>query len=285
MKTQIKIILLLVCALGAVSGVLMFAKTQLAPPTKLQSQDQYAPALAKAAGELASVTDVDTCTAKYYALDDKIKRYRAEDVVNDETADRNRRVLDSIYGVRLLDDAKAFYGNSVWPTAQMRSMLARLDRLNGDRLSDGRQAVTQTFSDGVAKCHRIASDYNSAWDVARSCNFRSVEDSRSKIDKANTYATAEYLSNVTALTDALNQVQSKLERSHYNTLVYKVNRLEEYRLLTPEQYVSYFEIAVNAINEYKNTNVYGSEKRSVSDLEMRAGNLDEAAAYYYQNNN
>lgn len=73
--------------------------------------------------------------------------------------------------------------------------------------------------------------------------------------------------------------------SHYNYVEQMVERLNSYTTNSKEVYLSTVVPQVDAaINDYKKVTIYGSQKRSINDLENEAVTLVTTAMNYYNGN-
>lgn len=103
-----------------------------------------------------------------------------------------------------------------------------------------------------------------------------------KYQRHASYRSADYLKNNASLVNALDLLPNRLAQSHYNHVSSIVNALGGYNNVSKDYYMNtLIPRADNAINEYKNTKIYGGNKPNVSDLEGRAVNLVTSAMNYY----
>lgn len=282
MKTSIKIILLIFFSIIAAAGVLVFAKTRVAPPSNLQFRDQYAMALLSDCKDFNDISDFQQSRLAYIEIDDKVKRFNAEDAIDTETADRYRVSIDSIYGKHISEYGYDLLKKSEWHESQLSEMLGCVDALKSDKLSTGKSAVSDEISSELARLHSIVNDYHAALNLSRSTTYSGVSDASNKISRAKKYMNEEYLKNNAQLVSALSALPGKIASSHYGYVSGLVNSLGGYMSVTEDYYNNTLIPRVDkAINEYKSTKIYGGNKQSVSSLENRAVSLIENAMNYY----
>lgn len=286
MKTSIKILLLVLFLIGAIAGVLVFAKTQVAPPSNLKLVDQYALNLRSTCASFESIKDFSESRVEYARIDDKLKRFFYEKAIDTAVSDEYRKKIDETFGKKLSAYGFGLFQKSVWPEDQLNEMLSMLSSLKSDKLSTGETAVSDEFIASADKINSIVSDYRAALRLSRNTSYNGLNDATSKIQKAKLYRTSEYLKNNAALVNALDALPARIAQSHYSHVSGLVSSLGGYYNVSKDYYMNtLIPRADNAINEYKNTKIYGNSKPSVSDLENRAVSLVTTAMNYYGDGN
>lgn len=282
MKTSVKILLLVLFSIGAIAGVLVFAKTRVAPPSNLELVDQYSLNLTVSCASFDTIKDFNNSRVEYIRLDDKLNRFLSENAIDAKVSDEYRKKIDETYGKSLRTYGFGIFQKSVWPEDKLNELLSMLTSLKGDKLTTGENAVSDDFIASSDKINSVIGDYRAALRLSRSTSFNGVNDAASKIQKAKSYRSAEYLKNNAALVNALDALPGRIAQSHYGHVSGLVNSLGSYYSVSKDYYMNtLIPRADNAINEYKNTKIYGGNKQSVSDLESRAVNLVTAAMNYY----
>ncbi len=281
MKTTIKILLLILFFIGAIAGVLVYAKTRVAPPSEIEQVDQYRIALEEASAVLDSINGYEDCKAAYMNLDDKIRRFRAENVIDDSAADFFRVKTDTIYGNSIIGSFYTVLGRSEWPENVLNNMIMDLDALRADRLSTGETAVPAEFTREVDRLHSIMNNYQAALRLVQNTSFRGIRDATRRINLANNYKSAEFLRNNTSLVRELNELPARLAQAHYYYVSAKVNSLREYQGITKENYDGIIVRVNGVIEEYKQTRIYGNRKPNVSALDQQARGYIQSAMIYY----
>jgi hypothetical protein len=282
MKTSIKILLLVFFSIAAIAGILIFAKTRVAPPSNLKLVDQYAISLQSECASLDSIPDFATCHSEYIRIDDKIRRFYAESVITSEASDDCRKKIDNTYGKSLTSYAFGLLQKSVWPEDKLNDALLKLSTLKEDILTSGEKAVSDGFISSANKFASIIGDYKSALRLSKNTSYNGIGDATSKISKAKSYRTADYLKNNASLVNALDALPNRIAQSHYNHVSALIRSLGGYYNVTEDYYKDTLIPKVdNAINEYKATKIYGNQKPSSSGLDSEAERLVTEAMIYY----
>lgn len=282
MKTSVKILLLVLFSIGAIAGVLVFAKTRVAPPSNLELVNQYSINLESETKSFDNIKDFSESRTAYIRIDDRLQRFLNENAIDSKVSDEYRKKIDESYGKVLSSYSFGLLQKSVWPEDNLNEMLAMLSSLKADKLTTGENAVTDDFIASANKINNIVGEYRAALRLSRNTSFNGVNDASTKIQKAKSYRSADYLKNNAALVSALDILPSRIAQSHYGHVNNLVNALGNYGSVTKDYYMNtLIPRADNAITEYKNTKIYGGNKPSVSDLENRAVSLVTSAMNYY----
>lgn len=284
MKTSVKILLLVLFSIGAIAGVLVFAKTRVAPPSNLEIVNQYSKNLESETKTFNDIKDFSECRSAYIRIDDRIRRFLNENVIEPKVADEFRKKIDESYGKVLKSYSFDLLQKSVWPEDKLNEMLTMLSSLKSDKLTTGESAVTEDFNASADKINNIVGEYRTALRFSKNVSFNGVNDASSRIQKAKNYRSTEYLKNNAALVNALDILPSRIAQSHYSHVSNLVNALGNYSSVTKDYYMNtLIPRADNAITEYKNTKIYGEKKPNISELENKAVNLVTSAMNYYGN--
>ncbi len=282
MKTSVKILLLVLFSIGAIAGVLVFAKTRVAPPSNLELVNQYSINLESETKSFDNIKDFAESRREYIRMDDKLQCFLNENAIDTKVSDEYRKKIDESYGKVLSSYSFGLLQRSVWPEDKLNEMLAMLSSLKADKLTTGENAVTEDFIVSANKINNIVGEYRDALRLSRNTSFSGVNDASTKIQKAKNYRSADYLKNNAALVSALDILTSRIAQSHYSHVNILVNALGNYAGVTKEYYINtLMPRSDNAITEYKNTKIYGASKPSVSDLENSAVSLVTSGMNYY----
>lgn len=282
MKTSVKILLLVLFSIGAIAGVLVFAKTRVAPPSNLELVNQYSVNLESETKAFNNIKDFSESRGAYIRIDDRLKRFLNENAIDSKVSDEFRKTIDESYGKALKSYSFDLLQKSVWPEEKLNEMLTMLSSLKSDKLTTGESAVTEDFIASADKINNIVGEYRTALRFSKNVSFNGVNDASSRIQKAKNYRSAEYLKNNAALVNALDILPSRIAQSHYSHVSNLVNALGNYSSVTKDYYMNtLIPRADNAITEYKNTKIYGGNKPNISDIENRAVSLVTSAMNYY----
>ena len=282
MKTSVKILLLVLFSIGAIAGVLVFAKTRVAPPSNLELVNQYSINLESETKTFNDIKDFSESRSAYIRIDDRLQRFLNENAIDSKVSDEFRKKIDESYGKVLKSYSFDLLHKSVWPEEKLNEMLTMLSSLKSDKLTTGESAVTEDFIASADKINNIVGEYRTALRFSKNVSFNGVNDASSRIQKAKNYRSAEYLKNNAALVNALDILPSRIAQSHYSHVSNLVNALGNYSSVTKDYYMNtLIPRADNAITEYKNTKIYGVNKPNITELENKAVSLVTSAMNYY----
>lgn len=282
MKTSVKILLLVLFSIGAIAGVLVFAKTRVAPPSNLELVNQYSINLESETKTFNDIKDFSESRSAYIRIDDRLQRFLNENAIDSKVSDEFRKKIDESYGKVLKSYSFDLLQKSVWPEEKLNEMLTMLSSLKSDKLTTGESAVTEDFIASADKINNIVGEYRTALRFSKNVSFNGVNDASSRIQKAKNYRSSEYLKNNAALVNALDILPSRIAQSHYSHVSNLVNALGNYSSVTKDYYMNtLIPRADNAITEYKNTKIYGVNKPNITELENKAVSLVTSAMNYY----
>lgn len=282
MKTSLKALILVLVAIGAIAGILVFAKTRVAPPKGIESIDQYAYNLQANFASMDTINEFSDCRQSYLKFDHKLNLLYNENYIDSKIADEYRKKIDGKYGKSLSTYSFNLLKKSVWSEEQLNEALTMISCLRTDKLLSGEPAISDEFIASADKFNSVINDYRAALRLSKNTSYTSVSDASSRSSKAKAYASQEYLKNNASLVTALNSLPSRIAHSHYSYVSGLVNSLNGYHGVTKDYYMNtLIPRADNAINEYKATKIYGNSKPNISDLENRAVNYVTVAMNYY----
>lgn len=281
MKNSVKVLLLILCSIGAVAAILIFAKTQVAPPSGIEIVDQYPDNLAAACNEINNSGSIDENRQTYLKLKDKIERLRLEGKISNSLADEKHSSINEVYGNHLTQAGLGSFSSSKWDMNRINQLVGYIDELGQDKLSSGTSAVSSKFNSDAKTIHGVLKDYADALALSKRTGFSSVSDAQSKVTKANNYKMQPYLRNNTELVNALNALPGKIADNHYKYVAGQINRMENYRDMSRESFATLTQQAERVMNEYSNAS-YCSTARKIDELRRRGENLSSEAGRYYR---
>lgn len=279
MKTSIKILLLILFSIGAMAGVLVFAKTIIAPPIIIKQVDQYSIAIEKACEELNVSVKYNDSRNAYVKIDDKLNRFRQEDVINDDVVDTYRQSINENYGQKVVSYTYDIFQKTSWPETQLKEAIATLTELENARLSNGESTITSELKLRVRDVKDIEKKYQDALKLSQNTAFISLSDAERKISKAREYKNTDYLKNNTALVKALNDLPAKIATSHYNYVKRQVDNIPSNYNLSNAEWEVKLPVWTKMIDDYKNAKIYNS-KPDISKVDAQA--KEYVRGYYKQ---
>lgn len=281
MKTSIKILILIFFVVVAAAGVLIFVKTQLAPPATVEYKEPYSAPLKENVRNVANKA-FPQCKDEFTKVYHKVNFMNQEQLLSNEEANKQFVTLDTVYGNRVVRYAYGIFNSSTWPEDKLSLVSNTMSSLRNDRLIGGAKALTSEMEGSFNQIDRILSDYRSALSFSHNTGFSSVADAQSKIRSIESYKNKPYLRNNRSLMAALDAMPAAIANSHYNHVSAQINRLANYRGMSEDAYYDNLVPSVTRVlNEYKATNIYGAHKKSAAPLESHAQSLLDGAGAYF----
>lgn len=271
MKTTFKILLLIVAMFGGIIAVMVFAKTRVAPPGKVETMNQYTAHIDSVTHAFKDVTDLDSAIVGNQALNHKIRLMNREEYIDNDQADKAQTTVDSVYCNNVTDYAFSVFKGSVWPEQNLAYVTQLVNDVNSRRLLNGNLSINESQAMNTDKILSTIASYREAWKYAGQTKYTTDSEALQKIAQANNYARMQYLSNNTALVKALNDMPLNIAKSHLGQVSQKVNQLGNY-YLDDDSYRQLISDVTKAISNYKKS-TYCSNKPSISTVEDRAGIL------------
>lgn len=284
MKTTVKIFILLLAVTCAIGGVMVYAKTKVAPPVAIRESDQYIKEVIKLVEEEESTQSAKEEDEVFAKGVDRINIFVQEGKMTLSEADKNLDKFVASYSPRFLKRCFAEFYKSEWSEDAHAYILSQSAILKGVTHADNTPVVSTSTIDSLELAANIITDYRDAKRVSRISKFTGYDKAKSVISTADAYAKHWYLSRCTALLHELNQVKSRLEQSCYNQVYANVEKLSKYRNYSKEYYDNTLVNQVDqVIKNYDNKSkaIFG-KKRSVIYLWNRAREYYKEAMEYYE---
>lgn len=284
MKTAIKIIILLLAITCAIGGVMIYAKTKVAPPIVAFQTNQYIKDVDDLVAEENAASGAEQEDEVLLRAVDRIHFFKQEGKMDAATADKCLDKFVHNYSSDFLKRSFAAFDQPVWNDGTHNYILTQSALLKGLTHSDSTPVMTGSTMDSLNLVASIISDYRNARRLCSTLTFRGYDNAEAIINKASTYADNEYLSNCPTLINDLRAIKSNLANSCYNQIVAKVEELANYGNYTKEYYDNTLVPNVDrAVTEYDNkaVSVFGS-KENVSELWNRAKSYYNNAMAYFR---
>lgn len=284
MKTPIKISLLLFAVLLAVGGVLIYVKTSVTPPQSLKFDNQYSSFLHK------NVEDYRNSAAGYAEADfnkfsDLSSRLLSEERIDNQTYEKEFGEFLGLHAPRFAEWCFSLFHQPVWNKNDLNNIESKISLFKSIKNPDGSKTLLDNFPPVISQLNEVSDvlgNYKQASAVAAS-GYVSLNDSRDKISRARDFAQDPYLRNNQSLVASLNNLPSKLENAHFNSLKSKVSSLAHFENYSESNYENLSDRVLEDIREYKDNahQVYGTS-HSVDDLKNKASEYYYNARDYYE---
>lgn len=283
MKTTIKIFILLLAVTCAIGGVMVYAKTKVAPPIASSQSNQYRLDVSDLISEEKTSKDAKVEDEVFAKAIDRIQIFSQEGKINSSETDKCLDQFICAYSPRFLKRCFSSFSQSEWRDDTHKYIISQSTLLKGLVHSDKTPVLRKSTIDSLNLAVSIIGDYRDARRISRVSTFTGYDNARSSISKARTYANNQYLSNCQSLLNDLNTVKNRLAESCYNQVVAKVDELANYRYYSKRYYDNTLVPQVDqVVTNYDNKAdaIFGS-KENVNALWNRAkAHYNNAMTYY-----
>lgn len=280
MKTPIKIILLAVAMLLAVTGVMAYYRTQVAPPKEMAIADRFYKSATEDIDRVNDKTADINLDSVFVAITHKLDFQMASSLLTKEQRDSLMRNFVNYYAERYALYCNDEFGKSVWNEATLQNMKSHTAALLALRTTGGKPCIGSEQSKDVARIQGIVANYYAAKAVSAAGGYQGLASARARIAAARRYAAMSPINNCVALRSQLQSVATRLEQAHFAYLSAQVERLRNYYNYNETSYDNLALSISEKLEEYKNNarSVYGRVS-NVAALEDRAGNYYSNASF------
>ena len=287
MNTTAKILILILSVICAIGGVMVYAKTKVAPPIVLSQINQYEQDVIKLIAEELSAENAKKEDEVFTKAVDRIQIFAKEGKMNTSEINESMDRFVGSYSPKFLKRCFVAFNQSEWKDETHRYILSQTSVLKSLTHSDGTSVLSKSTIDSLNLVSSIISDYRAAKQISRTSTFTGYDNASSSISKARSYANNSYLSNCRTLVNDLNQVKLRLAKSCYSQVVSKIDELTRYRIYTRDYYDNTLVPEVDqVVTDYDNkaAAVFGT-KENVTALWNRAKSHYSDAMSYYEPDN
>ena len=207
-KNLLKSGLIALAVLLAVSAVLVFLKTRVQPPRRINYINQYVENIHQASEQIAHA-DERGLEQDFQIIINRIELLKQEELISDEEAAASLSEFVNAYIPAFRNWSEQQFNQPEWPQQTLQLMRRRIDEVRRYNVAS---------SENVAKLNevdKILKDYNEAWKL-KNAAIRSSRDSRSNLAKANQFKRDAHLSKCTALMNMLDNLPMVYQKSHLN---------------------------------------------------------------------
>lgn len=279
MKTLVKILLLAVAVVAAIFGVLVFQKTIAQPPLKLEFDNQFTPSVSS---DIESISDSDGFDTLFVSIYGDIKFLSRNGLIDPQAAGELTSSLFSAYVPAFYSHSINYFNKSDWDEAVLNEIRNHATYLMKVSKENAQSLLSAENNDNLTELFTVVANYYRAKKASYAGSFYNLESSKRKVDEAKACLNLPYISNNFKLAERLNSVPSSLCRQHRDYLDRQMERLNNYRLYTYQQFESISSEISELLAEYKKNAkvVYGaSNTYDISDIEERGRHYYERAIY------
>lgn len=276
-KTIIKTVILIAFIALSVTGVLIWQKTVVQPPTHFESENNHKKDLSASISQITA----DNAEKMYDECNYKLRRYKKENLIDSVESSAQLEKLVDAYVPHFINRCDNAFSASVWNKddwshAFMRSRINDLKQL---KKHDGTPAIGNSSQqmDALNRVAKVMKDYDNAWAAANNTKFVSVENTKIRLQSANSYKSHPQLQNCVALKNALSALPQKIKNSHYGYLKGLSNNLS----CRGVDWIPSFVTSENTINKKIDdyNNFYSTNEANSIKASMRSKYYDYLRKY------
>lgn len=264
-----------------IGAVLICISTLVAPPGKIDLENQYVAELEHRTKTLQGNEPVNL-TRHFDETANLALRFRTDSLITTKEYDRCLTDYVNAYAPRLSNYCFGQFGNSSWDPEDLDWMKERIIATRC-MIANGKSIMeyNKPENDRFALVLKTIDRYHEARRIA-SAPYSGLSDARTRIARAKTLRNDDYLQHNTSLMASLRSLPATLEASHYAALRSKINSLGNYRHHSMASYDAMSDRVIAALKEYKNNarSVYGTA-HDVTSLESQAARLYNEAYDYF----
>jgi len=289
MKNAVKILLLTVAVVLAVVLVMFFYKTIVAPPQKMEFNNQYVQSVNKDIERIQYANTDNDFDSFYIAVVHEIDLQYSNSFLTDQERDELLENFAKQYVPQYKNHCNSKFQQSIWNEGELNVMRKRISELKSLQAANNKIVIQGNLKNDLDYISSVVDSYYDAKKTAVVSGFYGREMAIAKINKAKDYISKEPLCNCVSLVSDLKSVPERLGDKHYKYLSQKIdNNLNEkaYQSLPQEQYNARVTLMLQDIDLYDNDvrNRYYIYDNS-GDLRKKVGDWQREANSYYRSLN
>ena len=280
MNKSIKIILLVVAILLAVGGVMVYYKTIVSPPGKLEFKNQYVNSDKKDISLVKSAKTDSALDSFFVAITHELDLQLANSFLTNQERNELLELFATQYIPVYVSACNSKFSKSVWNEGELQKINTRISELQGLVTTENKVVVQGEANASLNEVHNVIVAYYEAKRAASAGGYNGIQAAKQKIATAKRYASMSPINNCTDLVSRLNSVSARLEQAHYSYLVGQVERLRPYYNYSQTEYDNIALSISEKLDEYKKNakSTYGRVS-DISSLESRAGSYYSNASF------
>ena len=271
-----KILILCAVLALAITAVLSFYHTIVAPPVEIPPVNSHQAKFMELVAQISNTATSETNDSLVNALSDKLKLYESEALI---AAEENRAMVDGLiatYAPVFVEQSMSKFNQASWYSKDHRKMEAMIKLMKSLNASVSTNAI-EPYNQPLQNIKAIIRDYRGAMSLVNNIKFVSVSDANTKISKARNYRSMTPLNNCASLKKKLDNFPANMGVAHYDRVEARVNNLRNYRSMSRDEFDSNSHSVNSAISDYANNKSnYGSSPKNETTLR------DAATSIYYQ---
>lgn len=273
-KNLLKVTLIVLAVLAAVTAVLVFLKSRMEPPQRLTYTNQYTEDIRNEAEQIANA-DEQALEQSFKLVINRIELMKKENLITDEERNSSIAEFMNAYVPAFCNWCEQRFGQSVWPNATLQFMRGRINEVNRYDAAADYSIVSEENKILLDEVDKVLKDYNEAWRL-QSVAIHKSSDSRTNLNKARRFKNDSHLSKCSALVNMLDNLPSRYQQSHFNYVNSLVKGLSMSNFPSANQideWAEKYKAAKSAISDY-NSVASSLYHTSTSDFNLNS--------YYYE---
>ena len=264
----------------AVGGVMVYYKTIVSPPGKLNFKNQYVNSDKKGISLIKSANTDLALDSVYVAITHEIDLQLANSFLTNQERDELLELFATQYVNAYVSFCNSEFNKSVWDEGVLKKINSRISELQGLVTTESKIVIQGEANSSLNEVHNVIVAYYEAKKAASAGGYNGIQVAKQKIAAAKRYASMSPINNCIDLVSRLNSVSSRLEQAHYSYLSSQVERLRYYHYYSQTEYDNLALSILDKLNEYKNNakSTYGRVS-DISSLESRAGSYYSNATF------
>ena len=269
MNKTIKIVLLVVATILAVGGVMIFYKTIVSPPGKLEFKNQYVQSAKNDIAAITSANSIAEFDSVFVAITHELEFQYSGSLLS---SNEKNELLDDFakqYVEAYVQMCDSKFSKSTWNENEMGAISSQISKLQSLKNTDGANVIRGDLNASLNEVSNVVRDYFAAKKVAIVSGYHGLQSAKRKIADSKRYLNTYPINNCSELVSRLQSLPSRLEQAHYNYLESQVEKLRYFGNSYQDRQFMYE--LFDEIKEYKQGafSVYGTN-RSLDELEERA---------------
>lgn len=258
----VKSLILALAIAIAVGGVLFFIQTVVSPPEDIKIEDSHTVDIQKySASYNPDSLGVVEAEKVLDAIFDRAHIYQEDSFIEQKTYDEVITNSTEKFSDTFVKWSMNKFSMAIWNSNDHAVMKRIINKLRDVKVDQGaKKALSSNTLASLTKIEDIIKEYGNAWAATRQTSFTpwNYDDARNKRSNAESFAGKPYLCNCLNLVNALNSVGENLEKSCYNQLTQRVNKLQyRYSFSSKEAYDNESSRVYDLIQNFEKTNAFG----------------------------
>ncbi len=282
-KTENKILILVLVIVMAVTGVLVFYPTIVAPSSDVPVNNLHRESLSNSIKMLSIKNGTKYNDSVYAVVIDKFDIYKKESFLSNVETDVLKEDFIQTYLPIFIEESNSKFSATIWNENDHKEMLKRIAFLSGMKVdAEAKSVLSESQLSDLRKIKKVIDEYGKAKKIAGYSSFTSLKDADEKINLAKKYSFMVPLKNCKSLVNKLSKVKENIGRSHYQKVLSEVEGLANYRNMSEDTFKVMMKEADDALKEYKsNSSKYGANPPSHKILEERLMGYYRSADEFY----